>query len=177
MTENGNYIIKHRWFWAWQDEQEEQWLSDLARQGLQLVKIGFATYTFSKGEPRNWQYRLDFHVGNKKEEAEYLQFYQDAGWEYAGRLNSWYYFRKEVQPGEVAEIFTDNLSKAEKYKRVLLLSGIIIFPVYVILISPADFSQFGLFGRIVDMIYAILFIIYMYIFISLFIRLNRLLKR
>jgi hypothetical protein len=175
--ENRKHIIKHRWFWAWQDEQEEQWLSDLARHGVHLVKPDFlGKYTFTTGEPRNWQYRLDFRPGTKKDEAEYLQFFQDSGWELAGTLSSWYYFRKEIQPGEVAEIFTDNHSKAEKYKRLLLLFAIIIFPVYIMVISPAGFSRYGLFGKIVDIIYAILFIIYIYIFASLFIRLTRLMK-
>ncbi len=29
-------VIKPKWFWAWQDEKEEAWLTAMAREGYHL---------------------------------------------------------------------------------------------------------------------------------------------
>jgi hypothetical protein len=132
MTEEKKTVKKFRWFWAWQDEAEEAWLGEMSRKGYHLVAAGIpCIYEFKAGEPKDYVYRLDFQSFRKKEREEYLQLFQDAGWEYLGQMSSWQYFRKEAKPGETNEIFTDNESKTEKYKRVLYFLGFF----YIILIA------------------------------------------
>jgi len=54
-------IVKRKWFWAWQDEKEEQWLNAMSKQGYHLISPGsFGRYEFEQGEPKNYVYRLDF---------------------------------------------------------------------------------------------------------------------
>ncbi|HCU56765.1 MAG TPA: hypothetical protein DF984_00800 [Anaerolineaceae bacterium] len=56
-----NLIVKRKWFWAWQDEKEEQWLNAMSKQGYHLISPGsFGRYEFEQGEPKNYVYRLDF---------------------------------------------------------------------------------------------------------------------
>ena len=75
-----------RWFWAWNDEQEEAWLKEQARDGWHLVTPGvFGRYTFERGVPRNDVYRLDYKTTGKDME-EYLQLFSDAGWEHLGYM-------------------------------------------------------------------------------------------
>ncbi len=78
-------------------------------------------YTFKKGEPCRNAYRLDYMLMKKDQTDEYLQIFQDAGWEYVGEMSNWRYWRKRVMNGETAEIFTDNESKIKKYQRMLVI--------------------------------------------------------
>jgi len=125
-------IKKFRWFWAWQDEAEEAWLGEMSRKGYHLTSAGLpGIYTFNKGEPRDYVYRLDYKSFYKKDKQEYLQLFEDAGWEYLDEMSGWQYFRKEARPGELTEIFTDVESKIAKYKNILIFLGIIYVSLFI----------------------------------------------
>jgi len=129
-----NTIRKFRWFWPWQDEQEEAWLRSMSQQGWHLVSVGLAgIYRFKSGEPCDCVYRLDYQTYKKKDEQDYLQMFSDAGWEHIGYMSNWHYFRKEAREGEVPEIYTDIESKVAKYKRVLTFLA--FFAVIIIAVS------------------------------------------
>ncbi len=123
-------LKEFHWFWAWDDEKEEAWLAEMARKGWHFKSVtmpGF--YTFEAGESRNDVYRLDF-FSDHKSKADYVQLFLDAGWDYMGEMGSWQYFRKQAAEGETPEIFSDNASKATKYRRVLLIL-VILLPIYI----------------------------------------------
>jgi len=129
-----NTIRKFRWFWPWQDEQEEAWLRSMSQNGWHLLSVGLAgIYRFRAGEPYDYVYRLDYQIHKKKDEQDYLQLFSDAGWEYIGEMSAWQYFRKEVKEKETPEIFTDIESKVTKYKRVMafLTFFVVIEAIYV----------------------------------------------
>jgi len=130
---NAHMINKNRLFWPWQDDKEEAWLEDMSREGwhLQAVKL-LCTYTFVKGEPAPYVYRLDYYLGDKSTFPEYLKIFQDAGWEYLGELSNWRYSRKREVNGATPEIFTDRQSKIKKYQRLLgVLAFILVFLVFM----------------------------------------------
>ncbi|MFC1993430.1 DUF2812 domain-containing protein [Chloroflexota bacterium] len=116
-----NTIRKFKWFWPWQDEQEEAWLRSMSQKGWYLFSVGLpCIYRFRAGEPRDYVYRLDYQTFPKKDKKEYQQLFRDAGWEHIGEMSGGQqYFRKEVYEGETPDIFTDVESKVAKYKRVL----------------------------------------------------------
>ena len=116
-----NTIRKFKWFWPWQDEQEEAWLMSMSQKGWHLSSVGLpCIYRFLAGEKRDYVYRLDYPMYKKRDQQDYLQLFSDAGWEYLGNMSGWgHYFRKEVKEAETPEIFTDVESKVAKYKRVL----------------------------------------------------------
>ena len=128
------------WFWAWQDEREESWLSEMAAQGWHLQTPGaFCDHTFTRGEPRQVTYRLDFFFDSRNK-AHYLQIFQDAGWEHVGEAGTWQYFRKPVVDGEAPEIYTDTTSKITKYQRILMLL-VILLPIFIFI--PQRLNQAG----------------------------------
>ncbi len=124
-------IRKFRWFWAWEDEKEEAWLGDMARQGWHLSSMSLpAYYTFESGPEKNYVFRMDYFIDSANKPG-YLQLFKDAGWDYFGEMGGWQYFGKEASEGSVPEIFSDNLSKAKKYERLLFLL-IAFLPIYVV---------------------------------------------
>ena len=113
---------RSKWFWPWQDEKEEGWLEEMSQSGWHLKAVQLpCIYTFDKGEACKNAYRLDYMLMKKNQLDEYLQIFQDAGWEYVGEMSNWRYWRKRVVNGETAEIFTDNESKIKKYQRMLVI--------------------------------------------------------
>ena len=139
---------KFRWFWAWQDDREEEWLAAMSREGWHLSELGFpGVYSFRKGEPKPYVYRLDFQTSRMKDRGVYLQLFRDAGWEHIGSMSAWEYFRKEAKPGEQPEIFTDPESKILKYQRVLAVL-VIFLPVLFLLFGTSwtDLPERGPFG-------------------------------
>jgi hypothetical protein len=138
-------VTKFKWFWAWQDEVEEQWLGKMSKKGYHLSSVGLpGFYTFTVAEPYNYSYRLDYQMFYKKDKREYLQLFLDAGWEHIGEMSAWQYFRKEARQGETHEIFTDAESKIAKYKRVLTWLGFF----YIMLIFIVSERILGFGGRI-----------------------------
>ncbi len=122
---------RFHWFWAWDDEKEEKWLTEMAKNGWHLKKVEFpGSYKFEQGTPRNIYYRLDFFTDHKKKQ-DYLQIFNDAGWEHVQQYGSWQYFRKEALQGEEPEIFTDNESKVKKYGCLIALM-VIFLPILMI---------------------------------------------
>ena len=108
---NTTYVNKNKWFWVWQDDKEEAWLSEMDREGLHLEAVSLGRYKFRKSEPGNYVYRLDYQSLRSKDKESYLQLFEDAGWEHVGDMNGWMYFRIQADEGESPEIFSDAESK------------------------------------------------------------------
>ena len=116
-------VHKFKYNFIWEDDKEEGWLNDMARQGLHLVRANvLGLYTFAKGAPAEVSYRLDYRLGGNRD-ANYFQLFKDAGWDHVISVNGWEYWRKA---GAGSDIFTDNASKIHKYQRVLKLAGMSI---------------------------------------------------
>ena len=136
-----NQVTKFKWFFAWQDEEEENWLHEMALQGWHLIGFSFPTlYRFEKGEPNNVFYRLDYKTSPRRDMDAYLQLFKDTGWEYCGEMAGWQYFSKEPKAGETLEIFTDDESKIAKYRRVQWMVFILFFPLILVM----DFNRFSI---------------------------------
>lgn len=138
-----NTMKKFHWFWPWNDEKEEAWLGQMSGQGWHFKTVetpGF--YVFERGNPIDFVYRLDFFVG-RDDLANYQQLFEDAGWNYLGKMGGWQYFRQEAAQAKLQEIYTDNDSKIKKYQRIMVFL-IILAPVLlsaVILTSIGNISE------------------------------------
>jgi hypothetical protein len=164
---------KFKWFWAWQDEDEEAWLREMSNQGWHFTGIGFPTiYNFESGDARDYVYRLDYRSHYKMDKEDYLQLFSDAGWEYVEQMAGWHYFRQLAQPGEDLEIYSDAESKIEKYQRLLAFLGILMLPLLIGLINlrtrPYDWISF------VYVIIGAIFSLYVYGIVKLWLRINQL---
>ena len=170
---NTNTIRKFKWFWAWQDEQEESWLSEMAEQGFHLERISMpGFYHFQIGEPKSFIYRLDYQALRTKDKESYLQLFADAGWEHVGDMSSWVYFRRKVQPGDIPDIYSDVESKIGKYQRIMMYL-VIFLPIMIVLFTGAP-DQLGPAFLIIKGLFLILLLLYVLAMIQLFRRINQL---
>lgn len=158
-------IVK-KWFWAWNDDEEEKYLEEMASRGMMLESVMLGRYIFSEGEPKRIKYQLDFKGLTNIDEDEYLQMYADSGWKCASRFGSWYYFAKEFNLSDEPDItiFNDNKSQIQKYIRIVLFLVLTGFPLYfnVLFLIPSlaeerlQFPSFFFFFRIVLVILVVI---------------------
>lgn len=173
MTNESKRVFK--WYWAWADEREEAWLTDMAQQGWHLTEPGvIGVYTFERGAPANIVYRLDFKTAGKDMD-DYLQLFNDAGWEHVGTMGSWQYFRTEAQEGTAPEIYTDNASKIQKYQRLLLFLTIFL-PIYIMMLTNIGDGSSPLM-QAVSFVSGLIMVLYAYAMVRLFLRIQVLRKR
>lgn len=103
-----------RYFDVSEVEIEENYLTQMHRDGWKLTKIGnFGFYHFESCEPEDVVYRMDFNPDASADRENYLQMYKDYGWECAARMEDTFYFRKAADaasPG-ANEIFSDGESR------------------------------------------------------------------
>ena len=113
-----------RWLFPWNDEKTERWLTEEARAGWRLTRVGFfGGYTFERAAPAEVGYRLDVAPSKLRDRGEYFDLFRDAGWEHLGHRGLWHFFRKDASDGRTPEIYTDNRSKIGKYRRILAFLG------------------------------------------------------
>lgn len=114
-------VRKFRWFWDDADHAIERWLESMAREGLHLKRIRClrTMFIFERGEPADVKYRIDFQL--RRIDQNYLQLFQDAGWERVDELLGWQYWRAPAAKVRGAEIFTDVESMSRKYKYLIWL--------------------------------------------------------
>lgn len=168
---------RSKWFWAWNDEKEEAWLSEMAKQGLHLEGIPFpGNYQFRKGDPADYIYRLDYQSLTTKDKDSYLQLFSDAGWENVGEMGGWMYFRYAVTNGDTPEIFSDRESKIGKYQRVMIYL-VIFLPIMILLLTnTSSVDKYGFFSVLLKGLAASLMLLYSFAMIRLFMRINELKK-
>jgi len=130
-----NRVTKFRFFTVWQEGKEEQWLKTMSAKGWHLCRVGLMNYEFEKGEPRDYEYALDFRLEVRCDLQEYLGLIEDSGWEHLGNMGGWQYFRIYADRAELAPIYSDKESLAGKYKRVLTVLCISALPLLIMLSS------------------------------------------
>lgn len=170
-------------------EKEEQYLSEMHRNGWRLKKIIPYVYFFEKCEPENAVYRLDFK-NTDGDEASYIKMYEDYGWEYMQKLNSFMYFRKSTEESadDELEIFSDNESRLEMVQRVIKTKLLPVWIVFTVLFLPLFIVNIGYaftnrivfssaFYKVIFALAIALFVIDTYIVIHCFRGLMRLKKK
>jgi hypothetical protein len=120
------FITKIKMFTPDNYDKEEQYLRDMSLRGWHLLFLKGIVYTFEKGEPTSYCYRLDFMPDVDIDKESYLKLYEDCGWNHifefrppvAMGRNVWQYFRIESATGNEEVLFSDNDSKIDMLKRV-----------------------------------------------------------
>ena len=95
----------------------EDWLETLASQGWNIDKIGqFSSIkmTFAKTDPKQYRYVFDLNAFPGK---DYINTYEQFGWEFVGQTASCFVWRKEYTDSR-PESFTDKESLIGRNKRV-----------------------------------------------------------
>lgn len=165
-------IKEWKTFYISEFRAEEAWLSFMHTQGWKLRSIdgiGFQ-YTFEACEPENWIYQLDFKEDGVAE-TDYLQMYEDYGWELVLQFRHWFYFRKKKRTGDADEelsIFSDNASRIEMCRQVIrhharliatMLGSILLVSGLMCLLMPSfSFTRGMCLGAIIGSILGAIFI-------------------
>lgn len=81
----------------------------MLRSGWRFVRVcGIGTYYFEKCAPEDVVYQLDYNQEGRRNKEEYVQMFQDRGWEYLQDHVDYSYFRKKVsEMTGPEEIFCD----------------------------------------------------------------------
>jgi len=135
---NGKRKRVFRVMLAWNDRKEERWLTEQAKAGWHVERMGLIGYTLVQGPPADMAYRLDVGPAHG-DRTEYLGLFRDAGWEHVGRRGIWHLFRKPVLGREVPEIHTDPQSRISMYRRLLGVSTLMMLA--MVLQIPGGLSR------------------------------------
>ena len=103
-------------------EKEEVWLNQMAANGWHCIDYVLGRYTFEKGEPGAYIYRLqilDSFPGHQ-DSSEYLEFLAEAGIEHFASHGRWVYLRKKSENGPF-ELFSDRESRIEHYRKIIMM--------------------------------------------------------
>lgn len=112
-------------FWAWDFDKEEQWITDFAADGLDLVDAFAFRYVFEEGTPGAYEYRLELlenlptHPGSQR----YLRFLEETGIECVSSYGRWVYLRR-LRDGVPFDLFSDIDSKVNHLRRILAIVGV-----------------------------------------------------
>lgn len=156
-----------KYFTILEYEKEQDYLSKMHRSGWKFTKVsGLGVYHFEKCSPEDVVYQLDYNQDGLKNKEEYVQIFNDCGWEYLQDYAGYSYFRKPVsETGDREEIFFDDDSKFQMLERVfkgriiplLILFFAVLLPQFIIsLVSTHNYVIATMFGAII-VLYLVIF--------------------
>ncbi|EJS65797.1 DUF2812 domain-containing protein [Bacillus cereus] len=100
-------------------EKEEKWLEEMAWKGYQLESNTFG-YKFRIAEPEDATIKIDHRIFSRRSDfVNYCTLFEDSGWKHiaGNRWSGTQYFKKINEESE-DDIFSDQASRAGKYKRL-----------------------------------------------------------
>lgn len=151
--------------------EEEQYLREMHKKGWKFQSVsGLGGYHFQRCQPEDVVYRLDYNQDSVSRKDEYIQTFQDCGWEYLQNFWGYSYFRKPVADmGEQEEdIFCDDESRLAMLKRVFLGRMIPLLGIFFLVIIPQIFIQLQMnnpFSQALVVFYVIMLVAYLAIFL------------
>ncbi len=107
-------------------EKEERWLNEMAAKGYHLVHYSWGKYTFEKGTPGEYIYRLELldELPSHPESKDYIQFMEEQGVQCVATSLRWVFFRKKAKDGPF-EIYSDHASRLKHYQKIAGLLGLV----------------------------------------------------
>ncbi len=107
-------------------QKEEAWLNDMAHQGWTLKKVSSSVYTFpfvyafERNPLTELKFKIDYRTFKTKDDFDdYRRLFQDSGWRHvAGTQRSGKQYFIQTAKAVDDDIFSDNVSKAARYKRL-----------------------------------------------------------
>lgn len=122
-----NKTTVFKFFWHDQDQEQEQWLSEMARRGLHLASVDMVCrWTFIKDSPADVVYRVDY--SDKRRDSPYHDQIAAAGWECAADVTGWFYWRRPAMEGVSLQLFSDLEMRIAGQKRKFSTLALAIIP-------------------------------------------------
>jgi len=115
-------------------DEEEKWLNSMLKRGYELKSKQFG-YKFQHVEPQDNTIRVDYRTfKTSKDFIDYCYLFQDSGWKHiAGTKSSGAQYFKRIGENSEEDIFSDNKSKVERYKReanAYMLLALVFIPIF-----------------------------------------------
>ena len=125
-------LKKYRYFSIVDYEKEQEFLSEMHRNGWRFVKVtGVGFYHFEECEPAEVVYQLDYNQEGIEHKSEYIKMFSDCGWDYIQDYMGYSYFSKPKSEMNGDEgIFCDESSRIAMMERVFkgrMLPLVVIF--------------------------------------------------
>lgn len=156
-----------KYFTIMEYEEEQEYLRKMQKDGWQFKSVIFpGIYTFEKCEPMDVVYQLDYNKEGLENKLEYVQMFEDCGWEYIYDYVGYSYFRKPVsEMKNEEEIFNDQSSKMDMLQRVYKGRMVPLFCIFTAIICPQLVMQSSR-DSVMFIVFFIIFILYVAIFIK-----------
>lgn len=118
----------------------------MASKGLNLIRYSFAKYTFERGIPGEYNYRLELldELPTHSKSRDYIKFMEENGIECVDSYLRWVIFRKKAINGPF-EIYSDYKSRIKHYQKVASLIGIGAGLNLFIAVLNMNYSTFNLY--------------------------------
>lgn len=162
-------------------DKEEEFLREMSLEGWHFRALNLFWYEFEKGEPREYNYKLDFKPRYNEIDSEYLTMFKDFGWERIYEFRAfrgvWEYFRKEADGAE-NELYTDDESKIEllgRIRRFYLFLG--IFFVSISLVNAVNIARLFVEGAEYALIGVSAYAFLIGLYVKLYVRISAKIKR
>ena len=159
-----------KWFTIVDYEKEGEYLREMHKAGWKLNKIILpGIYYFEACEPEDVVYQLDYNSEGLLHKEEYVQMFQDCGWEYVLDFVGYSYFRKPASAMQEEEaIFCDDDSRLEMIKRIFrgrLLPLLVVFCFLIIPQLVIEIQGENPFRSVLFWTFTVLFVLYCILFV------------
>ena len=155
-----------RWFSITEYEKEAEYLRRRHKEGWKFKNVTYpGIYIFEKCEPQDVIYQLDYNPDGIKNQGEYVQMFEDCGWEYLKEFAGYTYFRKPAEKMEKEEnIFCDDQSRLDLLNR--LFRGRVI-PSMVIFVGLLVNGYLNMNDPVLIIIYGVLTGVYIFVLLQI----------
>lgn len=99
-------ITVKKLFWAWNYEKEEKWLREMSNKGYEFNSWSIGKYRFTKKEPSDVIYKLDYNPKWCRNSSDYMEFIKECGWEFCDSMCGWNLYRCDADKCLSKEIYT-----------------------------------------------------------------------
>lgn len=147
-------------------EKEQDYLRQMHKMGWKLVRVnGLCMFHFVRYQPEDVVYQLDYNQEGISHKDQYVQMFQDCGWEYLQDYVGYSYFRKPAAQMQANEtIFCDDTSRMDMIKRVFTGRMVPLLVLFLCLIVPNFISMILLKNWVLICIYAMILGLYGVVF-------------
>lgn len=127
-----------KYFDITQHEKEQDYLRKMHNSGWKFIGVNLpGFYHFEACEPEDVIYQLDYNPDGVANKAEYIQMFEDLGWEYLLDFVGYSYFRKPAEETNPEEsIFCDEESRLDMLVRVMKGRLIPLVAIFFLIIVP-----------------------------------------
>lgn len=136
------------YFTIMEHEKEQEYLRKMHKEGWKFTGVNMlGVYHFEKCEPEDVVYQLDYNQEGLAHKSEYVQMFEDCGWEYLTDLAGYSYFRKPASEMKEEEgIFCDERSRVDMMNRVFRGRLLPLLIIFIGIIIPQLFLQASMNG-------------------------------